>query len=341
MAKILMNINDLKQTVDSFFENFKKYVKKEFVHSSNKSICTFIINSKECKISFHYGKKGISIIPEKNPELSKEFIDFITSKAIKNDAVGKQFVVKNISVFDSLIKYLTDMYSSTIRISNDNNKYVLTGYHSDKITITKHANNFVIQGKPYYVFQKICDFLIENSNISFEEFVNENNTFSGNNKSFEDIRSEIKKQLPNSYNYMSQAQLKALSSSFAILSCKIPLEDYSASLAGIFKALEGYLKKILSTELGYTLQKNNTFYMLKENPNTHIAQIDTNNSIDINVKRVLKELYNVYHNSRNVYLHSTVDPTQMSIIESYEDAISIKDEILSKIENAHTIIFRS
>ena len=56
-------------------------------------------------------------------------------------------------------------------------------------------------------------------------------------------------------------------------------------------------------------------------------------------KDALNKLYLIYSDKRNVYLHSTVDPSQMRIIEKISEAKDLADEILNEIENSYNIFF--
>ena len=65
--------------------------------------------------------------------------------------------------------------------------------------------------------------------------------------------------------------------------------------------------------------------------------------IDTNIpepeKDILFELYRIYKNKRNVYLHSSIDPSQTKIIEKLSEAQSISDEILYTIKKSYNVIF--
>ena len=57
-------------------------------------------------------------------------------------------------------------------------------------------------------------------------------------------------------------------------------------------------------------------------------------------KDTLNKLYTIYSDKRNVYLHSTVDPSQMRIIEKISEARDLADEILNEIENSYNVFFK-
>jgi hypothetical protein len=58
------------------------------------------------------------------------------------------------------------------------------------------------------------------------------------------------------------------------------------------------------------------------------------------VKKELNKLYSMYANKRNVYLHSTINPSQTRIIETLKEAQDLSDQILQAINDSYLIISR-
>ena len=115
-------------------------------------------------------------------------------------------------------------------------------------------------------------------------------------------------------------------------------EDYTGHITGIFKALEGYLKKVLSKEFNYKIKKKQSFSMFYKDKGNK-SEIDLDNNLTQDEKDALNRLYSIYSDKRNVYLHSTVDPSQMRIIEKISEARNLADEILNKIESSYDVFF--
>lgn len=152
------------------------------------------------------------------------------------------------------------------------------------------------------------------------------------------IRAEMQNKLGSVYNYLDEALLKSISASLALLRQQNSYEDYTGHLTGDFKALEGYLKKLLVQKYSYKLTRSNTFGMFYVDKVTHNAQIDQNSAISKQCQIELKRLYSIYSNKRNVYLHATVDPSLAPIISTLTEAISLSDEILKAISESYSII---
>lgn len=100
-------------------------------------------------------------------------------------------------------------------------------------------------------------------------------------------------------------------------------------MTGVFKALEGYLKKLKKND------KFSMFYKQDGKPN----DIYSNEKISLDEKDCLNKLYKLYKKKRSHYIHSPVDPINLPIIEDLDEAENIRDEILEAIENAYIIIF--
>ena len=57
MAEININKNDLEDIIKSYKRENDSFVFKSFTGSTDKKICTFIMNKKECKIQLFIKKK--------------------------------------------------------------------------------------------------------------------------------------------------------------------------------------------------------------------------------------------------------------------------------------------
>ena len=116
-------------------------------------------------------------------------------------------------------------------------------------------------------------------------------------------------------------------------------EDYSGYVTGEFKALEGYLKKVLTKQYKYKFdKKNKSFWMFAKDENG-LSVIDKDINLSDAEKHCLNKLYNIYQNKRNVYLHGTIDPAQTKIVENISEVQSLSNQILATIEESYNVIF--
>ncbi len=338
MSKILINKDSVKYLLEKFFDENPNFTKKEIRYSQTKIICKFFVNRMDCQVDIHLLKDGINpICVGKNKELAFVLIKYLEEYGIKDDKFSNQLVIKNAEIINDILDYIRSEFAGKITISIIENRYILTSFNNDKITITKNSNNIVIQGKPYYTFNIVLTFIASLDIISFDDYVDLGKQFSEEAYSANIIRSRIKQILKTSYNYMEEAQLKSISGSFSFINSKIESEDYSSPLTGVFKALEGYIKKLLTQKFHFTLKQNlSPFKRYKKNG---LTEIDLRTDISQKDKDALYKLYDTYCDKRNVYTHSTIDPAQMRVIQNYKEAEELRDEILEVIEETYKILF--
>lgn len=342
MAEVIINKNDIETIVRSYSQQDKSFIIKSFTGDDSKKICAFYINGKECKATFYFKKNSVNIVPiGKNIDECNKLIEFISSKGFSANAEIKQFSFDcNENVIQALLQYIDEECIGLVSYELKNNIYKFAGYNQDILTFTcfPTTGKAMIQGKPFSTYAIIITFLSSLENYTFDQVVEINNNFSGVNTPTSAIRSEMQSKLGNVYSYLDAALLKSISGSLSLLKQKTLSEDYTGCIVGEFKALEGFLKKILVNKYAYTLQKNKTFEMFYKT--NGLSMIDQNSKIDTDSKKQLNNLYNIYSNKRNVYLHSTIDPSQTRIIASLKEAQDLSDDILKAIKEAYNIIFK-
>lgn len=342
MSKILINKETVLLLLEKFFKTNNRIVKKEIKNSQQKTICKFYIERKECQVDIYYRNDGINVIATgKNKELSAILLHFLEEQGIKDNKISKQIVVNDTSIWDDIIEYIEVEFKGKIECKQQGNRIIFKGFNNDKLTMTRHSKNIILQGKPYYVFNIVLTFIAELDKISFDSYVSLCQQYNENAYSANIIRQNIKDILKNSYSYMEEAQIKSISGSYSFINDSIISEDYSAPLTGVFKALEGYLKKLLTQKFGFVLKKQtSTLSPFRMDKKTKKTEIELRTDITDDDKNALNLLYKVYCDKRNVYTHSTVDPSQMRIIENYKEAEELRTDILETIEKTYNIIFK-
>lgn len=343
MAEIIINKNDIMTIVESYRNEDPSFVVRNFIGNENKKRCRFYIHGKECAIDFFIKKNSINILPAcKNKDECNALIEYITKKGFLIDVQNKQFVITcTKAIVDSLLEFVQEECIGIIECNQNNNIYKFTGYNGDVVTFTFYSstNKAMIQGKPFQAFGIITTFLSETSELSLDEVIALNSTFAGTNTPTSVIRSELQNRINKAYLFLDEALLKSISGSLTLLKQRASCEDYSGCLAGCFKALEGYLGKILIYKYNYTLKRRDKFGMFYIDKSTRKAEIDENGAVSNECRIELKKLYSIYCNKRNVYLHSTVEPSQTRVIETLTEAKDIADDILNAINESYKIIF--
>lgn len=342
--KVYLNKNDLESIIKNYKLENNNFQFKSLTGSENKKRCKFYINGLECEIDFFLKKDGtINMIPvgSKNLDECNLLIDYIISKGLNADVKTNQFTFKlneqSLNILLSTIKY---QYSNLIRIEKNNDCYRFIGYNGDWINLTYYPtkNRAMIQGKALYTYGIVISIIVDFDEISVEDFISINNNFVNMNTPFDSIRTEMKQKLVNSYNYLDLALLKSISGSISMLKSTSPCEDYTGHVAGMFKGLEGYLKKVLDKKYNFKFSKDAKFSMFHKDSNNQSA-VDKNANVPADAKKELNKLYSIYKNKRNILLHTTIDPSQTKIIETLQEAKDLADEILDAIENSYTVFF--
>jgi hypothetical protein len=343
MAEIHINKDDIKSVVESYKSENNTFVIKSFIDNDKQKKCHCYINGKECSIVFYVKKNSVNIIPEgKNIDETNQLIRYIESKGFSTNIATNQFTIPCTNdVVDSLVKYINEDCNGLVSCSQNCNIYKFYGYNGDELTFTFYPqkNKAMIQGKPFHAYSIVISFLSGLSDYTFDQIVEMNNAFVDMNTPSASIRSDMQNKLGDVYSYLDEALLKSISGSMTLLKQKASSEDYTGCVTGEFKALEGYLKKILTQKFCYKLDRKNTFSMFHREKGSP-SRIDADGQINDAAKSALIRLYSIYSNKRNVYLHSTVDPSQTRIIATLKEAQELSDEILQTINESYSIIFK-
>ena len=159
----------------------------------------------------------------------------------------------------NLQKYISTNAFINIELQSSENKHILESSNGDLLHLAIYPNGTVlVQSKPFYVYNILMDYLSENEIVTNHDITNWSTQILGVNVTNSEIYTiELKTKLGSAYEYLAPPIQKTLNSSYILCKTGIIIEDYSVLLAGIFRALEAFLKKVLTEEYGYKLNKNN------------------------------------------------------------------------------------
>lgn len=342
--KVYLNKNDLESIVKNYKLQNNQFQFKTLIGNETKKRCKFYINGLECEADFFLKKDGtINALPvgTKNLDECNMLIDYVISKGLDAEIETKQFTFNfNQESLGSLIDTINYQYSNVIKIENNNNIYKFVGYNGDWVNLIYYPtkNKAMIQGKALYAYSIIINIIVDFDEITINDIISINNNFVNLNTPFDTIRTEMKGMLLNSYKYLDSALLKSISGSLSMLKSNSPCEDYTGHVAGMFKGLEGYLKKVLDQKYGLKFSKDAKFSMFHKDKNGQ-SDIDKDSSIPTDAKKELNNLYSIYKNKRNIILHAKIDPSQTRIIETMQEAKDLAKEILDAIEISYNVFF--
>lgn len=343
MAKLISTKEKIDKLIQEFQNIEKTFIIKEYfnVSDSNEWKLHFYLNNSDCLINLFFKKNNlVNILPiGKNKDQSNLLINFLEDQCYSADIATNQFSIANTSpdFMKNLQKYISNNAFINIELKSSGNKYVLESSNGDRLHLTTYANGTVlVQSKPFYVYNILLDFLSENEMITNNDITNWSTQILGVNvNNSASYISELKTKLGGVYEYLAPSIQKTLNSSYILCKMEIIVEDYSVLLAGIFRALEAFLKKVLTEEYGYKLNKNNTFCMFHSKCKGETIKISENPKIESEMKSILFGLHRLYANKRNVYLHVRVNTEMTSIIEKSDDMLSIAEEILIALRDTY------
>jgi len=339
MAKIISSKTKVEELIQRFGRENPKFLRKQYfaVDEGAHWILDFVLNGNDCSIDIYYKKKEINILPRsKNKETSNILIKFIKQNSYSSEVDPVNISIPNVyeTFFEDFNRYLGDNSSLDITVKDKDNRKVYESENGDKVYFQKYSNGTIlVQTKPFAVFNYLMDFLSENELIKTEEIVEWNKQVIGISYSDENYISELKIKLSDVYDYFPKAIQKTLISSYAICRANLILQDYSVAMAGIFRALEAYLKMILE-KYSYKLKKRDTFGMF-HSEYTEGVKIDDNINIPNKIKMDLINLHRLYNSKRNVYMHVPLNTMATPIIENSSDMMDIVDEILETIKSSY------
>lgn len=336
MIKLLVSEIDLDELINSYSEIDKTFIFINKSKNAQKWNYKFYIDRKLCSLDAYIVKDGIRFVPtSKNIDSCNKLINYLKEKCVDSDIPS---VTKTIECDNSVVKKaVADLLDSNIakKECEKDNHVKLQGYNGDIVNLNIYENKLVIQARPLCVYGALLSSLSLYVNIDFKD---EGITNKVVNLHDNLLDRTISNRIGSCYLYLDEALRDSLKSSYELLKVyeinSITLSDYSGILVGSFKALEGYLRKVLVEKYHYRFEKGKSFDMFKAVNGT--SNIDQNPMINDESKRQLKNLYRIFNQKRNVYLHGS--NTSTVIIKNYIDAKSIFDEILDSLDNAYSII---
>lgn len=342
--EVYINPNDIEMILELYKSKDNTFIIKSFSKKGVRRRCNFYINGQECTIDFFIKKDGkVRIQPVgKNTEYTTDLLDYFKTKTMNANVETKTCTINcEETVVNNLIEYIKEDCSQLVNVVQNNNIIKFEGYNGDTVTCTfyKTRSKLMIQAKPLYTFSLIVSYLSQFDTIKIDDIINITNSMSGQNLSREVIRNDMKKILVKSYSYLDEALKKSISGSLILLKRKEYSEDYTGYITGEFKALEGYLKKILTQKYNYAFERNKPNFLMFAKNSQGKSAIDMDSRMSDDEKNALNSLYKIYKNKRNVYLHGKIDPSQTRVIENLSEAQSLSNEILTAIEDSYNIIF--
>lgn len=342
--EVYMNPKDIEMLIELYNERNENFVLKSFIDNKTPARCICYVDGQECMIDFYIKKDGkIKIMPVgKNVHAANKLITFIKENTLDASIDSQTCVIEcEQTIFENLIEYFENDCKELVSIVKNDKNVKFKGYNGDMVTCAYYtkSSKLVIQAKPLATFGLIITFLSQLDVIDMDNIIEVTNVVSNQKISQEAIREEMKRILKKSYDYLDEALRKSIAGSLILLKRKDYSEDYSGYLTGEFKALEGYLKKVLTQKFEYKFDRKSSFSMFYKD-DSRLSAIDKDANISSTEKDALNKLYRIYQNKRNVYLHSTIDPSQTKVVENICEVQELSSQILTTIEETYNLFFQ-
>ncbi|MDF2546106.1 MAG: hypothetical protein K0R93_1004 [Anaerosolibacter sp.] len=330
----------------------------------------YTINTKcgKIEIDLYYKKSGKTTVGPVGSGSMKEhslkIADHICEKAEYKDVQQSDYCMKlSRENFDLITEYLGTMEDQGVqqvnRKANETQKSEMYQYVSkigDKITITYYnsTNTFMFQGKAMKLYHEVNCLLSGMSATTTEQLIQQQAQFFKVEIKHEDINDELKRYLPKAYVNLDENLLKILSSALVLRKIDIPLQDYSSYAFPALRALEGYVKKLFSSQ-GITINNKDGFAYTYIDPidgkTKKTSYFNKDRATGIyslkpgqtfisctNTARAIEESYTYYANNRHNLFHTDAMDASTTIVEKREDADLIIHEVLDHIERTYGYI---
>lgn len=277
----------------------------------------------------------------KNQELSAKICEHIITQCKGRDIPTKILRLKSVTEdnFKDLIGFLEGSCATiTIGSNIPHGKQVkVTSTYGDSVFLNHYkTGNFTVQGTNkkakalviegltnFLPFKELIDVQLESLDVNID---------SGT------IVSKMQQILPQSYTFLGDTLIAIISPSVALNSINIELLDYSAFAFPALRGLEGYIKKLMSTN-GIVIA-NDGFgnYFNMDSGSIKVTELTKKTIKDRKVLSAIEKAYRFYRNQRHTIFHvdGTIEATR--ILENKIEAEGIIDTVFSIIEETYSNI---
>lgn len=344
-----LNINkpkfdsEIETSVKSFFGNNATLKIDE-----NGSLRNFTISVSGTDYKFSYSLKSdgtTSIWAIGNPETHSKTDMFLKKISTDFSVLEKKsisFSVKDLSDenIENLYTYL-EKECSAIKTEDKNDKVSriikYKSFQRDTLTIKRYNNgNTQFQGKPLYLYSKVCDFL---SNFCSAKDIIEAQKQCYNIELNEDyINNQYEARFSKSHTYLEGTLKNILLPAFSLTTIEInnDLTDYSFFVFPVLKGLEGYIRKILSDN---EIRTDNNYHpigsIFAQNKDNWVVKTEYRSKMSQETISALGKLYSYWASERNPLFHVDGNINATRLVETRKEADDIFNTVVDLIESTY------
>ncbi|PDS21727.1 type II toxin-antitoxin system RnlA family toxin [Flavobacterium branchiophilum] len=338
MKKLNLNRKSYQNHIENILSKECQYTVEN--KPNNLKIFKFIkTGEKQAQLNIYENNDGTTTLQYsvgQNQELSKKIAEEIVTVSAIKVFKSQSFYIKAIrdEDFEAFVELVTE-YGNVIENDKEENKkriIAFRGKQGDKIVVTKHSNSaFQVQGKPMLLFNEIIEILSEF--LTFDEIIQQQLEFYESNLTTADIRGELETKLPNICNLLENKLKVIITPSLALQKIVVELEDYSAFVFPILRAIEGVLKQMF-LKFGKEIDYKNGFgeFIIKEN-GSYKFEAEFNKTLNnSSFESKICNLYKYYNIHRHSLFHIDDDIVNSKVV-SLQEANNIISTSLTVIDD--------
>lgn len=240
--------------------------------------------------------------------------------------------------FGTIRDYLEEVCGANFEAEKEishGRQYRVRGRQGDVLYFNRYGNNaFQVQGKPFILFSETIEILSEI--LTFSDIVKPQLDMLEVDCSIDDITDELRRALPNSYDFLGGKVQAILAPSLALLKIDMKLPDYSHMVFPVLRGLEGYLKLLLG-EHDISVGRDGFGVCFCSDPSELRPEASAKIAC-VSTCQALEKVYNYFRQQRHGLFHVD-DAVQMTrTIEDRVEANAIICQSLALIEETYVSI---
>jgi RNase LS, bacterial toxin DBD domain/RNase LS, bacterial toxin N-terminal/RNase LS, bacterial toxin len=350
--------NRLEEIIRKFWESNNCQQGKYSTVQPARHRAEYIQDGCQVTVDFHFINNGTTTIQSKigkNHDKGEQLAIYLKDELVNDNRKSISVSTKNIEEnnFDLLLEFLQEIKNevsgeTTISVSkNPENKVSRSvkaiSQYKDSLTLTHYTttNTLLIQGKPLYVYNQVCYFLADFTDLNgFLDIIYKGETVPNTIEIDRDnIENTLKNLLPIAYSNLGDGILGMIRTSYTLKDISIPLDDYSYCAFPSLRSLEGVMRRLLSDKEYYVEDHKNSFgevFYKDLNARKYFVRDDLKHQLGNKTCEALECCYGYFVEQRHELFHTSDFTDASRIIPTQEQASQIIEKVVRIIESAYS-----
>lgn len=297
---------------------------------------TITKNSSSCKLIVHHKKNGTTSLQNQgeDSELGEFVCNFIKNKTkIFQITEINQSIIITDEHFEKLLDLVNNTYADclTARDISGGKSYTLSKTRDGKFTFNfyKRSKKLLLQGKALQYFSFIVNILTDQGYDVFNKILE-----GSQEVELEESEELLKEHLPLLSPKLKEPIKNILTPSLQLIKVNTNFPDFTIILFPALKTLEHVIISILD-ENNFTYNSKDGFTMFSLWSPTNSYKLNPTDSTQLSdiTKNKLESCYTFYNKQRHGLFHLGSDLTEIRIIETQDEAISLLMECIELMED--------